>query len=422
MKIRSWSRCWYEEFCSLGRITPTIVNGVSPRNTCCPTGASCSNSSLASSLPSTATRRRSATSRSLMKRPPGSAMMLRMKPYAGTMPVTAGVAALTPRRTRALCVMNSGLMCSISRTSPAMSGTSSGRRRIGRPSPKPANALVVRPPKRITIRSPSPWNRFLVCRSRPTPNASSTTTATVPHAIPRTVREVRSFWARRSAKNSRHTSGDLARRRLHQRVGRLQALQDLDIDGVGEAGLYVTLPGLARAGPEGDEARVVAVGDEPFRDVQHAVPARDDHLGIGRVARTERGTFDLGQEDLDREDRRLLLLVRFEPDLLEPALHAGGGECADLDRRRHALLQATHVDLVNRSPEDQVPHRRHPHQHRTCLVRREWHHRIADLDGVLEDVAVDRGADHRLDLLAAGEDLAAFLQREPLLCQRELTA
>src|SRR5229473_1567494 len=56
MKIRSWSRCWYEEFCSLGRITPTTVNGVSPRKTCCPTGASCSNSSLASSLPSAATR------------------------------------------------------------------------------------------------------------------------------------------------------------------------------------------------------------------------------------------------------------------------------------------------------------------------------------------------------------------------------
>src|SRR5216684_6006417 len=131
MKIRSWSRCWYEEFCSLGRITPTTVNGVSPRNTCCPTGASCSNSSLASSLPSTATRRRSATSRSLMKRPPASAMMLRIRPYAGTMPVTAGAAARTPRRTRALRVMNSGLMYSISWTSPARSGTSSGRSRIG---------------------------------------------------------------------------------------------------------------------------------------------------------------------------------------------------------------------------------------------------------------------------------------------------
>src|SRR5437773_7697162 len=181
------------------------------------------------------------------------------------MPVTAGEAALTPRRTRALCVMNSGLMYSISETSRASRGTSSGRRRIGRPSPKPANGLVVRPPNRMTIRSPKPWKRFRVCRSRPTPNASSTTTATVPQAIPRTVREVRSFCARRSARKSRHTSGDLARRRLHQRIRHLQALQYLDVDGVGETGLDRALRGLAGAGAEGHEARVVAVGDEPLR-------------------------------------------------------------------------------------------------------------------------------------------------------------
>src|SRR6266487_4215197 len=198
---------------------------------------------------------------------------MRVRPYAGTMPGTAGVAALTPRRTRALRVMNSGLMCSISATSPAMSGTSSGRRRIGRPSPNPANGLVVRPPKRMTIRSPSPWKRFKVCRSRPTPNASSTTTATVPQAIPSTVREVRSFCARRSERKSRHTSGDLTRRRLDQRVGRLQALQHLDVDGVGKAGLDPALLGLAGAGADGHEARVVAMGDEPLRDVQHAVTA-----------------------------------------------------------------------------------------------------------------------------------------------------
>src|SRR3989442_7298861 len=201
------------------------------------------------------------------------------------MPVTAGVAALTPRRRRALCVMNSGLMCPFSWTSPAISPTSSGRSRTGRPSPKPANGLVVRPPKRITIRSPSPWKRFRVCRSRPTPNASSTTTATVPQAIPSTVREVRSFCVRRSAKNSRHTSADLARGRLDNRVAGLHALQHLDVDGVGETGLDAPLLRLAGAGADGDEARVVAVSDEPLRDVEHAVPARDDHLGVGRVAR-----------------------------------------------------------------------------------------------------------------------------------------
>src|SRR5213592_2373451 len=409
MKIRSLSRCSYEEFCSLGRITPTMVNGVSPRNTCRPTGASFSNSSFASSSPSTATRRRSATSRSLMNRPPGSAMMFRIRPYTGTMPVTAGAAARTPRRTRAFRVMNSGLMYSISATSRASRGTSSGRRRMGRPSPKPANGLVVRPPNRMTIRSPRPWKRFLVCRSRPTPNASSTTTATVPQAIPRTVRDVRSFCARRSARKSRHTSADLARRRLQDRIRHLQTLQHFDVDGVREAGLDPALRGFAGAGADGDEARVVALDDGPLRDVQHAVAAGDDHLRVGRVAGAERRPFHLGQDDLNREDRRLLLLVCLEPDLLEPALHAGVGEGADLDRHRHALLEPTDVDLVHRSPEDQVPHRRHPHQHRARLVRRERHDGIADLDRVLEDVAVDGRPDHRLHLLPARQHLAAFL-------------
>src|SRR6058998_920412 len=322
-----------------------MVNGVSPKNTCRPTGASFSNSSFASSSPSTATRRRSATSRSLMNRPPGSAMMFRIRPYTGTMPVTAGAAARTPRRTRAFRVMNSGLMYSISAASRASRGTPSGRRRIVRPSPKPANGLVVRPPNRMTIRSPKPWKRFLVCRSRPTPKASSTTTATVPQAMPSTVRKVRSFCARRSAKNSRHTSGDLARRRLDDRVGRLQALQHLDVDGVGEAGPDPALLGLAGTGADGHEARVVAVGDEPLGNVQHAVPARDDHLRIGRVACPERRTLHVGQNYFDREHRRLLLLVRLEPDLLEPAPHARAGQRTDLDRRRHALLEPAHVDL-----------------------------------------------------------------------------
>src|SRR5436305_7195185 len=415
MKIRSLSRCWYDEFCSLGRITPTTVNGAPPRNTCCPTTASSPNSSLASSSPSTATRLRSARSRSLMKRPPASGMMLRIRPYTGRMPVMAGAAAFTPRRTRALCVMNSGLMYWISATSRASSGTSSGRSRIGRPSPNPANGFVVRPPQRMTIRSPRPWNRFRVCRSRPTPNASSTTTATVPQAIPSTVREVRSFCARRSAKNSRHTSADLARRRLDDRVGRLQALQHLDVDGVGEAGLDAPLCGLAGAGADGHEARVVAVRDEPLGDVEHAVPARDDHLGIGRIARTQCRPCHFGRDDLVREHRRLLLLVRLEPDLLEPTFHAGVGQGADLDGHRHALLEPTHVDLVHGAPKDQVPHGRHAHQHGAGLVRGQRHHRITDFDGVLEDVAVDGGTHHGLYLLAPGEHLAAFLQRQPFL-------
>src|SRR5437762_10540908 len=58
---------------------------------------------------------------------------------------------------------------------------------------------------------------------------------------------------------------------------------------------------------------------------------------------TERGAFHLGQDDLDREDRRLLLLVRLEPDLLEPSLHGRVGERADLDRdRKSTRLNSSH--------------------------------------------------------------------------------
>src|SRR5207247_3085957 len=94
---------------------------------------------------------------------------------------------------------------------------------------------------------------------------------------------------------------------------------------------------------------------EPLRDVQHAVAAGDDHLGVGRVARAERRPCHLDQDDLDREDGRLLLLVRLEPDLLEPPLHAGVGEAAYLARHRHALLQPTHLAPVAGSPAHPTP-------------------------------------------------------------------
>src|SRR5260370_5001600 len=193
-------------------------------------------------------------------------------------------------------------------------GTSAGGRRMGRPSPSPGNGLVVRPPNRITIRSPKPWKRLTVWRSSPTPKASSTTTATGPPAIPMTVREVRSFCARRSTRNSRHTSGDLARRPLHERVRHLQTLRHFDVDGIRQAGLDAALLGLAGAGAHGDEARVVALGDEPLRDVQHADAAGDDHLRVRRVARAQRGPLHLGQRDPVRDYRRLLLPLPLEPD------------------------------------------------------------------------------------------------------------
>src|SRR5690348_505399 len=217
-------------------------------------------------------------------------------------------------------------------------------------------------------------------------------------------------------------SGDLAWRRLDQRLTLLQALQHLDVDGVGEAGLDEALFALASVGPDRHEARVIAVRHQPLGDVQNTVASGDDDLRIRRIAGAELGTRDLRQRDLDREHRRLFLLVRLEPDFRELAFHARAGQRADLQRHGHALLQPADVDFVDGSPEDQVPHCRHAHQHGPLLVRRQRYHGIADLDGVFQDVAVDRGPDDGLELLIAGLHLTALLEREALLRQRSLRA
>ena len=141
------------------------------------------------------------------------------------------------------------------------------------------------------------------------------------------------------------------------------------------------------------ERRVVPLGDEPLGNQQHAVAPGDDHLGVGRVAGAERRALHLRQHDLDREDGGLLLLPRLEPDLGELALHLRVGQRADLDDDRHPLGEPAHVDLVHRAAEDQVLHRRHAHEDRALLVGREGHHRVADLDRVLQHEPVDRRAD-----------------------------
>jgi len=59
---------------------------------------------------------------------------------------------------------------------------------------------------------------------------SSTTTATVPHADPEDGEGGAELLRPQVGEKSRHTSGDLARRRLHDRVRHLQPLQHFDVD------------------------------------------------------------------------------------------------------------------------------------------------------------------------------------------------
>jgi len=86
------------EFCSWDA-SPHDREGVSPRNTAARRGIL-----LRTAAGQLVAQHRHAPPLGhaiVMKRPPGSAMMLRMRPYAGTMPVTAGVAALTRADARA---------------------------------------------------------------------------------------------------------------------------------------------------------------------------------------------------------------------------------------------------------------------------------------------------------------------------------
>src|SRR5262249_4377793 len=84
------------------------------------------------------------------------------------------------------------------RASRRMASTSSSFRRILRPLPSPSNGIDVKPGHAMQIASPMPELLTIIWRCRPLPKAPSRLTDTVPHTMPNIVRNVRSFWLRRS--------------------------------------------------------------------------------------------------------------------------------------------------------------------------------------------------------------------------------
>src|ERR1700737_1301089 len=94
------------------------------------------------------------------------------------------------------------------------------------------------------MRSPRPAVDFTSCLCSPVPKASIRLIATVPHTIPKTVRNVRSFSLFTSRKSCLKTSlrvtielGDFFGRFLDDAIAFLQARNDFNVEAVGNPGL-----------------------------------------------------------------------------------------------------------------------------------------------------------------------------------------
>src|SRR5262245_39478428 len=144
------------------------------------------------------------------------------------------------------------------RASRRMASTSSSFNRILRPLPSPSKGIDVRPGQAMQIASPIPELFTIIWRCKPLPNAPSRLTETVPHTMPNMVRNVRSFWPRRSVhiwrRASRRESIGVAPDlvdRGRQFLGRplqdlrslREALSDFDVQPVGDSELHGDLPG-----------------------------------------------------------------------------------------------------------------------------------------------------------------------------------
>src|SRR5262249_46606486 len=138
---------------------------------------------------------------------------------------------------------------------------SSSATRIFRPFPSPLNGIEVRPGQPITIRSPSPFTRRICWCLSPTPNARRSETAVVPQMMPKIVRNVRSFWERRSRQSWRKASvmarlalrrRDFLRRLLDELLARREPGNDLDVQSVRDPELDFRFDGLSLGVRRGD--------------------------------------------------------------------------------------------------------------------------------------------------------------------------
>src|SRR5262245_26158081 len=119
--------------------------------------------------------------------------MLRMAAKMGLLADISGVSRARSRRKALLSRLYSPekVASGISRRS---ASRSSPLRRMRRPLPRPWYGSEVRAGQAITMFSPRPccWRAISFCR--PSPNATSSDTDTVPQVMPSSVSSVRTFW------------------------------------------------------------------------------------------------------------------------------------------------------------------------------------------------------------------------------------
>src|SRR6266568_2636906 len=108
--------------------------------------------------------------------------------------------------------------------------------------------MDVNPGQPMTMRSPRPAVDLTSCLCSPVPNASMRLIATVPHTMPNTVRNVRSFSLFTSRMSCLRTSlnviiglRDFFWRPFDHPIALLQPGDDLDVQTVGNAGFDLCL-------------------------------------------------------------------------------------------------------------------------------------------------------------------------------------
>src|SRR6266852_1294554 len=329
-----------------------------------------------------------------------------MSPNSAATPEVSTDIVLVPYVMRML-VEYSGESALRPATLPRTTLRSSSRMRIRRPLPSPSCGIDVSPGQAITMRSPRPAVDFTSCLCRPVPKASMRLIATVPHTIPKTVRNVRSFSLFTSRMSCLKTSlrvtidlGDFFWRPLDDAIAFLQAGHDLHAQAVRNAGFDLDF--LARcfwiaAGQlNGRFLSTILESHQALRNHEHVLLLADDHVGVCGVAGAECDLVGRVELDFDVEQRRTLLLLRLRRDARDAAGDDIGGQRADLDPRCHSDRELADVDLVDGPLEDEIAHVGDRGHLRTRLIGRQRNDRIAGVDRAGEDRSGGRCANDRL--------------------------
>src|SRR5262245_5347987 len=254
--------------------------------------------------------------------------MLRMTANIGLLAEISGVRRTRSLRKRLFSASYSPakVASGISRRRTSMSASLT---RIFRPLPSPSHGREVRAGQAITMFSPRPCADLTTCFSSPSPKATRSETATVPHVIPSRVSVVRSFWWRTSCSIWRRKARevmdgrrllDLLRRPLHDEVLFLEPFRHLDAHAVGEADLDLLLHGRSTLRPRRLDRRLASgEGHEALGHEEHVLLLAHDDVRVRGVAGAQHHVLAGQEVDLHVEERRPFRGLGLGRDLRDPA-------------------------------------------------------------------------------------------------------